>query len=404
MADFYQTLGVPRGASQDEIRKAFRKLARQYHPDKNPGDKAAEEKFKEANEAYETLSDPEKRKQYDELLRLGAFDPRTGPARRRAAFRASTRACSSRAARPFQMGDFGDILGEPLRRRRAGRPPRRRPQRGPARRRPAGRRHDLVRRLAERRLGARAGREQRTLPHLSRHRAPRRAPRPRSARSATAAACWPRTRAPSPSRVPCPRCHGNGTVIDSPCPTCHGSGVHPPDPALRGQDPGRRQGGHARSASRARARPAPRGGPPGDLYVVVHVEDSELFERRGDDLLIEVPVTMAEAMLGTTVRIPTPGGGKVSLKVPAGSSDGRTLRLRGKGAPRLKGGGNGDLLARLRAGRAEQADQGTEAARRGARQDGARPARGAFRELEADERTGGDAPWRNAMTPQGRCS
>ena len=109
MADFYQTLGVARGASHDEIRKAFRKLARRYHPDKNPGDQAAEEKFIEANGAHETLSDPDKRKQYDEMLRLGAFDPRTGrpgPS----GFQGFGPSTFQQGGQTFQMGNFGDIL------------------------------------------------------------------------------------------------------------------------------------------------------------------------------------------------------------------------------------------------------------------------------------------------------
>ena len=117
-----------------------------------------------------------------------------------------------------------------------------------------------------------------------------------------------------------------------------------------------------------------RGGPAGDLYVRVRVEPDDLFERRGDDLVLEVPVTVAEAALGATVRVPTPGGGRVSLKVPAGSQDGRTLRVRGKGAPKLKG-GQGDLLVELRVAGARQADQGAEAAVREARRDAPDPRR-----------------------------
>jgi molecular chaperone DnaJ len=136
-------------------------------------------------------------------------------------------------------------------------------------------------------------------------------------------------------------------VIESPCPTCHGGGITRQTRRYAVKIPaGAKEGTKIRLKGKGEAGTG--GAPSGDLYVVVHVEDSELFERRGDNLLIEVPVRMAEAMLGTTVRIPTPDGGKVSLKVPAGSADGRTLRLRGKGAPRLKGGGKGDLLARVR--------------------------------------------------------
>jgi molecular chaperone DnaJ len=146
--------------------------------------------------------------------------------------------------------------------------------------------------------------------------------------------------------VPCQRCHGNGTVIESPCPTCGGSRVTRQTRRYAVKIPaGAREGTKIRLKGKGEA--GSDGGPTGDLYVVVHVEDSGLFERRGDDLVVEVPVTLAEAMLGVEVKLPTPGGGRVSLKVPAGSQDGRTLRVRGKGAPRLKG-GTGDLLARVR--------------------------------------------------------
>ena len=388
MADFYQTLGVPRGASHDEIRKAFRKLARKYHPDTNSGDKGAEEKFKEANEAYETLSDPDKRKQYDEMLRLGAFDPRTGPARARAAFRASTRACSSRAARRFQMGDFGDILANLF--GGAGQQGRRGGGRGAAQR-GADLQADVTISFDDSLSGASV-----RVPVESN------GPCPTCHGSGAAPGTSPeicpechgrgvmaQNQGPFAISVPCPRCHGNGTVIDSPCPTCHGGGVTRQTRRYAVKIPaGAKEGTKIRLKGKGEAGAG--GGPPGDLYVVVHVEDSGLFERRGDDLMIEVPVTMAEAMLGATVRVPTPGGGKVSLKVPAGSSDGRTLRLRGKGAPRLKGGGNGDLLARLRLIVPTKLTKEQKQACRGARQDGARSARGALRGMltTKDERHG----------------
>ena len=228
MGDFYQTLGVPKNASQDEIKKAFRKLAREYHPDKHPGDKSAEDKFKEVSEAYETLSDPEKRKQYDELSRLGAFGPGAG------GFRPG--AGGYQGFDPSMFGQQGGASSTWAtwatswatcwRRRRA-----RAPQVLIARRRPAGGRHGVVRRLSARRERARAGRQGRRLPNLPRQRRARRAPRPRSARSARAGArsraisaasrCRSRARAAT-ARAPSSR---------SPCPTCRGTGVQQQDQA-----------------------------------------------------------------------------------------------------------------------------------------------------------------------------
>jgi molecular chaperone DnaJ len=146
---------------------------------------------------------------------------------------------------------------------------------------------------------------------------------------------------------PCPRCGGNGTVVEKPCRTCGGSGRQ-----LRTKRyqvkiaPGAQDGPRIRLAGMGE--PGVGGGPAGDLYVTTRVAPSPLFERRGADLVIEVPVTYAEAALGATVQVPTPNGKQLSLKVPAGSQDGKLLRVRGHGAPRFKGNGRGDLLARVR--------------------------------------------------------
>ncbi len=343
MADFYQTLGVPRGASQDEIRKSFRKLARKYHPDTNSGDKGAEEKFKEVSEAYETLSDPDKRKHYDEMLRLGAFDPRTGRPGQ-GGFQGFDPSMFQQGGQTFQMGDFGDILanlfgGAGQQGRRGG---------GRAAQRGADLQADVTISFDESLGGASV-----RVPVETNGPCP--ACHGSGAAPGTTPAICPechgrgvmaQNQGPFAISVPCPRCRGNGTVIDSPCPTCHGGGATRQTRRYAVKIPGGvKEGTKIRLKGKGEGGA---GGASGDLYVVVHVEDSDLFDRRGDDLVIEVPVTMAEAMLGATVRVPTPGGGKVSLKVPAGSADGRTLRLRGKGAPRLKGGGNGDLLARVR--------------------------------------------------------
>jgi molecular chaperone DnaJ len=146
---------------------------------------------------------------------------------------------------------------------------------------------------------------------------------------------------------PCPRCRGNGTVIEKPCATCGGAGrVRETKRYQVRIRPGVTDGTRIRLAGKGE--PGRNGGPPGDLYVITHVQPSPLFERRGADLVIEVPVTYAEAALGATVEVPTPDGPQISLKVPPGSQDGKLLRVRGQGAPKLNGSGRGDLLARLR--------------------------------------------------------
>jgi molecular chaperone DnaJ len=353
--DLYKTLGVTKDATQDDIKKAFRKAARQYHPDKNPGDKAAEEKFKEVNQAYETLSDAEKRKQYDELLRLGAFGP--------GGFRPGQGGSQGFDPRIFQqwqqqqggnaggfdMGDLGDILSNLF----GGGGNARGGFGGRTRRQAAERGADLqvgvtiafddalkgvqIRVPVDKQdfcricqgAGAAPGTTPKICPECN-------------GRGMTAS-----NQGPFALSQPCMRCGGSGTIVETPCPTCGGSGQVKQTKRYAVKIPAGVKDG-TKIRIKERGEPGLRGGPAGDLYVVVHVRENELFRRRGDDFLIDLPVTFAEAALGASVRLPTPGGGYVSLKVPAGSQEGRTLRVRGKGAPRLKGGGHGDLLAKLR--------------------------------------------------------
>jgi len=341
MGDFYQTLGVPKNAGQDDIKKAFRKLARDFHPDKNPGDKRAEEKFKEVSEAYETLSDAEKRKHYDEMSRLGAFGPGAGGFRPGAGGQGFDPGMFGPGGAQFDMGDLGDILGNLFGGGAGGR----------GRRRTSARGDDLqvdvtvsfddslhgvtVRVPVDKPdtcgachgSGAKAGTTPKVCPQCQ--------GRGSIARNLGGFA-MPQT---------CPQCHGNGTLIEHPCPACGGNGVQHTTKRYAVKIPaGVKDGSKIRIKGKGEA--GLRGGPSGDLFVRVSVEPDDIFERRGDDVVLVVPVTISEAALGTSVRIPVPGGGRVALKVPAGSQDGRTFRVRGKGAPRLKG-GHGDLHVRL---------------------------------------------------------
>jgi molecular chaperone DnaJ len=322
---YYETLGVAKNASPDELKKAYRKLARQYHPDKNPGDAVAEARFKEVQGAYDVLSDPEKRKQYDSF---GSTNGRPGPTN-------------------VDFGDFdlGDLFGGLFGGGRAGgrgRPQQQRGQRG----------SDVeveVRVSFEDSLKG----LQTTVPvtlELACHTchgtgaAPGTAPKrcPQCEGSGVVAT----SQGLFALQQPCPTCRGNGTIVDTPCPTCRGAGRERRTKRYTVRIPaGVKDGTKIKLKGKGEAGWG--GAPAGDLFVVTRVEPSKLYERRGDDLVLEVPITYSEATLGATVEIPTPEG-RVSVKVPAGSQDGKLLRVKGRGSPKLNGSGRGDLLARLK--------------------------------------------------------
>jgi molecular chaperone DnaJ len=324
----YDSLGVSKTASQDEIKKAYRKLARTHHPDANPGDRAAEERFKEVQTAYDVLSDPEKRQAYD-TGGTGAFRP--GSARNGSEYA------------DFDLGDISDLFGGLF-------------GRTTSRGRASGR-GQAVR-------GADVETEVRLSFEDSLRGAEAKVPVELTvacsecggtgAQPGTAPIICPEcngrgVRAESQGLFalsqPCPRCRGNGTVIEKPCSKCHGSGR---ERRLRTYNvkikPGVKDGTKIRLKGKGEA--GAHGGPPGDLIVVTRVEPSPTYERRGDDLVVGVPVSFPTAALGGKVDVPTPEG-PVSLKIPAGSEDGKLLRIKGRGAPKLSGSGKGDVLARV---------------------------------------------------------
>jgi molecular chaperone DnaJ len=337
MRDLYEVLGVPQKASEGDIKKAYRKLARQYHPDTNSGDKDAEERFKEVQAAYDVLSDPEKRKQYDQVgprIFNGAGGQPGG----------GNFQWSGNIGDFADLGDLSDLFGGMFR-GRATRGSSRRPQRGER-----GRDVEVAVSLSfEDSLKGVTTKipVELEMPCSVCHGS--------GAEPGTSPIICPQCRGRGVvsedegffafSR-PCPRCGGNGTVIERPCKRCQGSGRERRTKRYTVKIPaGVKDGTQIRLKGKGEA--GTNGGPPGDLIVVTRVTPSPLYERRGSDLILEVPITYAEAALGATVEIPTPDG-RVALKVPAGSQDGKLLKVKGRGAPKLKGGGRGDLLARLR--------------------------------------------------------
>ncbi len=329
MASLYDTLGVGKSASTDEIKKAYRKLAGKYHPDRNPGDASAEEKFKEVQHAYDVLADPEKRKQYDTFGspdgRRG-FDPRAGGYD----FTFS------------DFGDLGDLFGGLFGRGGTTRTQRRQPQRGADIEVPVNVSFDDSLRGLETKIPVEVTTSCRECGGSG-------------AQPGTAPVICPEchgrgviseSQGPFALSHPCPRCRGNGTVIEKPCPRCHGTGRERRTKRYSVKIPAGVKDG-TRIKLKGKGEPGENGGPAGDLVVITRVQPSRLYERRGSDLIIDVPVTYAEVALGATVEVPTPYGDRLSLKIKPGSQDGQLLRMRGHGAPKLKGSGRGDLLARL---------------------------------------------------------
>ncbi|HYY04691.1 MAG TPA: molecular chaperone DnaJ [Gaiellaceae bacterium] len=337
MATLYDTLGVKKNASADEIKKAYRKLAAKYHPDKNPGDVSAEERFKEVQNAYDTLSDPEKRKQYDTFGTANGrpgFDPRNFNFGGGGNFRVE------------DLGDLGDLfggLGGLFNRGGTRTQQRRRPERGADVEVPVSVSFEDSLRGLETKIPVEVTTACRECGGTG-------------AQPGTAPVICPECNGRgvvSESQglfalsQPCPRCRGNGTVIEKPCPNCHGSGRERRTKRYTVKIPAGVKDG-TRIKLKGKGEPGANGGPNGDLVVITRVTPSRLFERRGADLVIDVPVTYVEAALGASVEVPTPYGERVSLKVKPGSQDGTLLRIRGRGAPRLNASGRGDLLARLR--------------------------------------------------------
>jgi molecular chaperone DnaJ len=319
----YESLGVSKNASQDEIKKAYRKLVREVHPDRNPGN---EERFKEVQGAYDVLSDPDKRKQYD---RLGTTNGRP------AGFGAGT-------TYDFSDFDLGDIFGGLFNRGGRGQQQQQRGQRG----------NDVETEVHVAFEDALQG-VQVTIPvelELACHTC-----HGTGAAPGTAPVTCPQCEGTGvvatsqglfALQQPCPLCHGRGSIVEDPCPTCHGSGRERRTKRYTVKIPAGVKDG-TRIKLKAKGEAGFGGAAAGDLYVVTRVEPSKIYERRGDDLIVAVPVPYSTAALGAKVEVPTPDG-TVQLKIPAGTEDGKLLRIKGRGAPRLKGSGKGDVLARIK--------------------------------------------------------
>jgi molecular chaperone DnaJ len=336
--DYYKVLGVAKGATADEIKKSYRKLARKYHPDANKGDASAEERFKEISEAYNVLSDEKRRKEYDEARSLfgsGVRMPGSGG--------------GAGGGYNFDLGDLfggsdgssgsrlGDILGGVFGSGR-GTQTRTRPRRG------ADVETETSLQFSDAIDGA-------TVSLRLAEEGPCKTCRGTGAKSGTVPRVCPscegtgqesRNLGSFAFSEPCRECRGRGLVVDDPCPTCSGSGRAMGSRTIQARIPAGVADGQ-RIKLKGKGVPGERGGHPGDLYVRVHVAPHPVFGRSGPNLTLSVPLSFTEAVLGAEIKVPSHRGMPVSLRIPAGTPNGRTFRVRGKGVRRSDG-TYGDLL------------------------------------------------------------
>ncbi|MCE2831060.1 MAG: molecular chaperone DnaJ [Oxalobacteraceae bacterium] len=326
--DFYETLGVAKNASDEEIKKAYRKLAMKFHPDRNPDSKQAEDKFKEAKEAYEMLSDPQKREAYDRFGHAGV-DPNMGGA--------GGAGAGFGGGFSDSFGDiFGDIFGGGGRQRG-----------GPQVYRGADLRYNLDITLEQAANGFDTtirvpSWDECDTCHGS------------GAKPGTSATTCGTCGGHGQVRMQqgffsiqqtCPKCHGSGKVIADPCSPCAGSGRVKRNKTLEVKIPAGIDDG-MRIRSTGNGEPGMNGGPPGDLYVEIHIKQHAVFQRDGDDLHCEMPISFAKAALGGEIEVPTLSG-KVSFSVPEGTQSGKTFRLRSKGVKGVRSGFPGDLFCHV---------------------------------------------------------
>jgi len=328
--DYYEVLGVDRSAGETEIKKAYRKAAMKFHPDRNPDDPQAETRFKEASEAYEVLSDPQKKQLYDQFGHSG-LSQSGYQGFSNAGVEDIFSSFGDIFADLFGFGGFGGFGG-----RRGG------PQRG---------RH-LEQMLRITFIEAAFGTEKEmevTRPEVCGE----------CGGSGAAKGSGPTTCGTCGGvgevihrqggllqiRTTCPQCRGSGQVIEEPCEECKGRGAVPVEVTLKVEVPAGVESG-MRIRFAGKGEPGQRGGPPGDLFIVLQVERHEIFERDGNDVLCQVEVGIAQAALGADVEVPTLTGSE-TLKIPAGTQHGAILRFRGEGIPRLRGGGRGDQVMQV---------------------------------------------------------
>jgi len=330
--DYYEILEVTREETADGIKKSYRRLAIKYHPDKNPGDKTAEEKFKELSHAYEILSDPQKRAAYDQYGHA-AFDPRA----------------RARGGSPGDFHDpfdifrevFGGAGGSIFENMFGGGGDPSAPQRGD------DLRYDLEISLEEAALGCE---KEISVTKLDKCDSCDGAGAEPGSKMRQCGTCGGRGQVLTSRGIfsiaqTCPHCKGAGRILEKPCKKCSGSGKHQKASKIRLRIPAGVEGG-SRLRSQGNGDAGFRGGPSGDLYVVLFVKHHEIFKRDGDDLICEVPVSFVQAALGSEIEVPTLEG-QATVKIPAGTQPGTTLRLKGKGVKNLQGYGQGDLHVRV---------------------------------------------------------